>query len=248
MNFKEFLLIETTIPDWIKTLSDEDLNSYEKDHPDLHKETKILINHERLNRKIEIKQLKIYSDLNNLRKTGNIDNMIKYIYRGGGHIRNVILGKNLGSTAKQFKLTDEELNAYNNFVNKQNKNLKDEKLKFKKEQEIRSENKKINKEKWMKYLEKHNLENNEYGKILANVLEDPDKADIKWFHLAIDSLKSNKDSGGKIWKQYEEDGTLSFKDIKTAIGAYIRHNFTNYDKLLKYGIDRDDARDMIKYE
>lgn len=49
MRFKDFLT-ESSIPDWIKAFSDDQLNSYEKDHPDLHDDTKRYIQLEKLNR------------------------------------------------------------------------------------------------------------------------------------------------------------------------------------------------------
>lgn len=53
MNFGEYkdLLLETSISDWIKALSDSDLNSYEKNHPNLHDDTKKEIEAEKLLRK-----------------------------------------------------------------------------------------------------------------------------------------------------------------------------------------------------
>jgi len=50
VRFKDFLL-ESTIPDWIRALSNDQLENYEKEHPDLHDETKRFIQLEKLSRK-----------------------------------------------------------------------------------------------------------------------------------------------------------------------------------------------------
>ncbi len=77
------------------------------------------------------------------------------------------------------------------------------------------------------------------------------------FEKALKRLfpKTPKDAVPKILKHALEKrsgrvgrtGTVELDDkVNLAVGAHIRHRHTNYDALLREGISRDDAREMIR--
>jgi hypothetical protein len=96
------------------------------------------------------------------------------------------------------------------------------------------------------------VSNNEiYKSIIDNAIKmynGSEVFDSSWIEEAITALESNRMTHGYIWDIYEENGSLTIQDIKNAIRAYERHNYTNYDDLLDSGFDRDTARILMNQE
>ena len=63
----------------------------------------------------------------------------------------------------------------------------------------------------------------------------------------IDAIQNNMDTHGEIWKQLKDASIEECWKIIVIMGiARSRHENTNYDELLKAGVSRDTARELIK--
>ena len=52
----------------------------------------------------------------------------------------------------------------------------------------------------------------------------------------------------KIFKKYKNniDNFYEINDLSYFVKSYIRHEFTHYEQLLKYGLDKKQARNIIR--
>ena len=212
MNFKKFL-IESAIPEWIKNLSNEQLNSYEKDHPDLHKETKQFIQYEIINR----------------RTPQNVKSVKYKIYKKG---RKWLEGKEIDSNGKEkYYLNKIELNsASSDFEVGEtytfNADIQWEQTKYgstvkvfpvsKSQLEIKSNNdNKQEIEKWLEYIKNAVKEGYLYTKGVDRVYylgikKYPELLDkLKTYEKEIQDLKQKKletPSYGKSWEASKDSG------------------------------------------
>lgn len=91
-----------------------------------------------------------------------------------------------------------------------------------------------------KFLKRVKLKSS-LAKEMAECLEDLRFADAGWFREAYEALLENKRRNGFVWQNVQNEG-MSYEAIRAALKAYRRHNNTNYDELLRSGMDQKDAR------
>lgn len=97
---------------------------------------------------------------------------------------------------------------------------------------------------WQEYLKELGLENNMYATILAKCLRK--RYHKAWFVTAVTALELNAQHGGEVWENWLTHGKLSLTEVVHAMEALYRHTQTNYDALLAQGVDRVEAREMVK--
>ena len=118
------------------------------------------------------------------------------------------------------------------------------KAKEKREQRLKHKQKLVN------LCIKVGIEPNKYGLLLADNLDDITQAHIDWLFDAYSALKYSIENKGimyKFLKNYRDCEGLTFYDaLCIAIKAYRRHEYTDYDDLLRQGISKETARELIE--